>query len=192
MSKMNSSRRGERRPEEDSGQIEKTIYINRVAKVVKGGRRFNFSAIVVVGDGQGRVGVGTGKANEVPEAIRKATDRARRNMRDVPMVDGTVPHFVEGHFGAAHVVLRPASPGTGVIAGASVRAILDSAGYHNVLTKVVGSNNPHNVVRAVLDALSKLETPMQYATRVGRSVDSVLDNYNVGASVWGAHEAHGA
>jgi small subunit ribosomal protein S5 len=189
---MNRGRRGDRRPEEDSGQIEKTIYINRVAKVVKGGRRFNFSAIVVVGDGQGRVGIGTGKANEVPEAIRKATDRGRRTMRQVPMVDGTVPHFVEGHFGAAHVVLRPASPGTGVIAGASVRAILDAAGYHNVLTKVVGSNNPNIVVRAVFIAVERLETPAQYATRVGRPVDEVLDNYNVGASVWGVHEAHGA
>ena len=162
-----------------------------MAKVVKGGRRFNFAAIVVCGDGEGKVGIGQGKANEVPEAIRKATERARKTMRSVPIVDGTVPHFVHGEFGAADVVLRPASPGTGVIAGATVRAILDAAGYHNVLTKVLGSNNPYNVVKAVMNALERLESPEQYAARVGRPVDEVLANYNVGASVWGT-DAHGA
>lgn len=184
MSKMGRSRR-DRRREEDSGFIEKTIAINRVAKVVKGGRRFNFTALVVVGDGAGRVSVGHGKANEVPEAIRKATERARRTLTEVPIVDQTVPHVVVGRFGAASVFLRPASPGTGVIAGATVRAVLDSAGYHNVLTKVIGSNNPHNVTKAVMDALKRLESPEQYAVRVGKSVDDLMGDYNVGAHVWG-------
>lgn len=178
--------RNARRQEEDSGFIEKTININRVAKVVKGGRRFNFTAIVVSGDGQGRVGVGHGKANEVPEAIRKGTEKARRAQIEVPIVDGTVPHYVIGNFGAAQVVLRPANPGTGVIASAAVRAILDAAGYHNVLTKVLGSNNPHNVVRAVMDALERLESPEQYAVRTGKTVDQLMGDYNVGAHVWGS------
>ena len=191
VSNMNRGRRNDRRRDEESNLVEKTIFINRVAKVVKGGRRFNFAAIVVCGDGEGKVGIGQGKANEVPEAIRKATERARKTMRAVPIVDGTVPHYVHGEFGAAEVVLRPASPGTGVIAGASVRAILDAAGYHNVLTKVLGSSNPYNVVKAVMNALERLESPEQYAARVGRPVDEVLANYNVGASVWGS-DAHGA
>ena len=185
MAKMGRGRR-DRRKEEDSGFVEKTIAINRVAKVVKGGRRFNFTALVVVGDGAGRVSVGHGKANEVPEAIRKATERARRTMVEVPIVDQTVPHTVVGRFGAASVFLRPASPGTGVIAGATVRAVLDAAGYHNVLTKVIGSNNPHNVTKAVMDALRRLESPEQYAVRVGKSVDDLMGDYNVGAHVWGA------
>ncbi|RME20160.1 MAG: 30S ribosomal protein S5 [Deltaproteobacteria bacterium] len=177
-------RNSRRREEEDSGFIEKTIHINRVSKVVKGGRRFNFTAIVVSGDGQGKVGVGYGKANEVPEAIRKGTEKARRGQVEVPIVDGTVPHFVIGEFGAARVIIRPASPGTGVIASSAVRSILDAAGYHNVLTKVVGTNNPHNVVRAVFNALEQLESPEQYAVRTGRSLDEVMGNYNVGAHVW--------
>ncbi len=192
MSNMNRGRRDNNRRNEDSNLEERTIYINRVAKVVKGGRRFNFAAIVVVGDGEGQVGVGYGKANQVPDAIRKANDRARKSLVTVPIVDGTVPHFVEGNFGAARVILRPASPGTGVIAGASVRALLDSAGYHNVLTKVLGSNNPHNVVKAVLNAFSKLESPEQYATRVGRPVEDLLDDYNVGMRVWGVDSHHHA
>lgn len=190
MSKMNRERGRRSRREEESNLVEKTIYINRVAKVVKGGRRFNFSGIVVVGDGEGKVGVGYGKANQVPDAIRKATDRARKNMVEVPIVDGTVPHFVTGEFGAARVILRPASPGTGVIAGATVRALLDAAGYHNVLTKVVGSNNPHNVVKAVLNAFERLESPEQYAVRVGRPVEDLLDDYNVGSRVWGGDAHH--
>jgi small subunit ribosomal protein S5 len=177
--------RGVRRSEEDSGLIEKPILVNRVAKVVKGGRRFSFSALVVAGDGQGHVGVGHGKANEVPEAIRKATERARAAMVEVPIVDGTVPHYVEGRFGAAKVVLRPASPGTGVIAGATVRALLDAAGYHSVLTKVVGTSNPHNVARATLDALRQLEAPAQYAARVGKAVEEVMAEYTVGNRAWG-------
>lgn len=187
MSKMNRGRR----PEEESTLIEKPIYINRVAKVVKGGRRFSFSAIVVAGDGQGRVGVGHGKAGEVPEAIRKATEKAKGSMFAVPIVNGTVPHFVVGEYGASKVILRPANPGTGVIAGATVRALLDSSGYHDVLTKVVGSNNPHNVVRATLDALRRLESPEQYAIRTGRSIDDVLSSYNVGARTR-AHAVSGA
>ncbi len=189
MAKLGRGRR-ERRQEEESVLIEKTVAINRVAKVVKGGRRFNFTAIVVAGDGQGRVGIGHGKANEVPEAIRKATERARRNLVEVPIMESTVPHFVEGHFGAAHVILRPASPGTGVIAGAAVRAVLDACGYHNVLTKVVGSSNPHNVTKAVMDALLKLESPAQFAARLGRSVDELVEDYNVGSRVWGVSAAH--
>lgn len=187
MSKMSRGRR----PEEESTLIEKPIYINRVAKVVKGGRRFSFSAIVVAGDGHGRVGVGHGKAGEVPEAIRKATEKAKSSMRDVPIVNGTVPHFVVGEFGASKVILRPASPGTGVIAGATVRALLDASGYHDVLTKVVGSNNPHNVVRATLDALERLESPEQYAVRLGKSVTEVMAGYHVGARARAA-EGQGA
>ena len=180
-----------RQPEEESTLIEKPIYINRVAKVVKGGRRFSFSALVVVGDGHGQVGVGHGKATEVPEAIRKATERAKNARVSVPVTGGTVPHFVIGEFGATKVILRPASPGTGVIAGATVRSLLDASGYHNVLTKVVGSNNPHNVVRATLDALMRLESPEQYAFRLGKGVPDVLANYNVRAFADAAAD-HGA
>ena len=182
---MQNKRRNNRREEPDDGMIEKTIDINRVAKVVKGGRRFNFTALVVVGDGEGRVGVGYGKASEVPEAIRKAGERARRNMVDVPILDGTVPHFVIGKFGSVQVVLRPASPGTGVIAGAKVRAILDAAGYRNVLTKIIGSNNANNVVKGVMDALARLESPEMYAARLGRNADEFMDEYSVGERVWG-------
>lgn len=184
-------RRGDRQREEESSFIEKTILVNRVAKVVKGGRRFNFSALVVVGDGKGRVGFGHGKANEVPEAIRKATEHARRHMVQVPLLEGTVPHLVNGHYGSVDVMLRPASPGTGVIAGPTVRAVLDAAGYHNVLTKVIGSNNPHNVVKAVFEALQQLESPEGYASRVGRPVEDIIKDYTVGSHVWGgANSAH--
>ena len=168
-----------RREEEESNLIEKVIYINRVAKVVKGGRRFSFSAIVVVGDGNGQVGVGFGKANEVPEAIRKGTEKARKSMNTVPLVTGTIPHDVTGRFGSGHVVLRPASPGTGVIAGPAVRAIMEALGVHNVLTKSIRSTNPHNVVRATFDALENLESAEQYATRLGKDIDAVYANYTV-------------
>lgn len=164
---------------------DKTIYINRVSKVVKGGRRFNFTAMVVTGDAENsKVGVGFGKASQVPEAIRKATEKARASMMRAQVVEGTVPHLVTGKFGATKVLLRPASPGTGVIASSTVRSILDAAGYTNVLTKVIGSNNAHNVVKATLNALENLESPQQYAKRLGKSEDEVMANYNVGSHVW--------
>jgi small subunit ribosomal protein S5 len=168
-----------RRDEEDSNLIEKVIYINRVAKVVKGGRRFSFSAIVVVGDGAGQVGVGFGKANEVPEAIRKGNEKARKKMKSYPLTGATIAHEVLGAFGAGRVLLKPAAPGTGVIAGPIVRAIMDALGVKNVLTKCLRSNNPHNVVRATMDALSQLESPEMYAGRVGRDIEGVTEDYTV-------------
>ncbi|QCQ21041.1 30S ribosomal protein S5 [Desulfoglaeba alkanexedens] len=145
--------------------IDKIVHISRVAKVVKGGRRFSFSAIVVVGDGNGRVGFGLGKANEVPEAIRKGLDTAKRDMFEVPLMDGTIPHDVLGRFGASSVVLKPASPGTGVIAGGAVRAVMEAAGVRDVLTKCIGSRNPHNVVKATLGGLRQLRS----AEAIGRT-----------------------
>ncbi len=154
--------------------IDRLVHLNRVAKVVKGGRRFSFSALVVAGDQNGRVGAGLGKANEVPEAIRKGVEQAKKNMFEVPLVDGgTVPHEVTGHAGAGRVFLRPASEGTGVIAGGAVRAVLESAGVHNILTKCIGSNNPHNVVRATIDALRSLSSAEQVAARRGKSVEEL-------------------
>jgi small subunit ribosomal protein S5 len=147
-----------RNRDRESEFIETVVHINRVAKVVKGGKNFSFSAVVVAGDGTGRVGFGTGKAREVPAAIQKAMEQAKREMIRVPMVGGTLPHKIWGRWGATRVLLRPASPGAGVIAGGGVRAVMESAGVQDVLTKIMGSRNPFNVVRAVFDALNNLMT----------------------------------
>jgi small subunit ribosomal protein S5 len=152
---------------------ERVVKINRVSKVVKGGRRFAFSSVVVVGDQNGSVGVGLGKAGEVPEAIRKGVDRAKRNMVKIPLDGTTIPHEVEVKYGAAHVLLRPAAPGTGVIAGGGVRAVVELAGIRDILAKSLGSNNPVNVVRATMKALGELESAEEVARRRGKSVESM-------------------
>ena len=158
--------------QKDLDLIEKIVFINRVAKVVKGGRRFSFSAIAVVGDGKGGVGFAMGKAKEVPDALRKATEKARKAMVTIPMVGTTIPHEITGHFGAGRVLLKPAPPGTGVIAGAVVRAIMEAAGIHDVLTKCIGTNNPHNVIRATFNGLNEIKDSVARARLRGKSIGS--------------------
>ena len=150
------------------------ISINRVTKVVKGGKNMSFAALVVVGDEKGHVGFGTGKAREVPTAIKKAIESAKKNLIRVPLIDGTLPHPMIGEYGAGRVLLKPAEQGTGVIAGGAVRAILQSLGVHNVRTKVLGSNNPHNVIRATFDGLTRMKDPMEVARLRGKQVEEIV------------------
>lgn len=168
-------RRHDRGQREDSDLVEKLVGINRVAKVVKGGRRFGFAALVVVGDGRGRVGFGHGKAREVPEAIRKATEQAKRGMVRVPLREGrTLHHDVEGHFGAGHVVMRAAEQGTGIIAGGPMRAVFEALGVQDVVAKSLGTSNPHNMIKATFHGLKRSQSPRMVAQRRGKKVADIL------------------
>jgi len=169
----NNRKGGRNQPESDLK--DKLVNLNRVAKVTKGGRTFSFAAIVVVGDGKGKIGHGLGKARDVQESIKKATDEARKNMIQVPIYKGTIPHAQKGKYGAGKVLIKPASEGTGVIAGGAMRAVLETAGVQNVLAKSQGSSNPHNVVKATIDALSKLRSPLEVARTRGISIEKVFN-----------------
>jgi small subunit ribosomal protein S5 len=166
-------RDGVRRENEEKEFAEKLIKLNRVAKVVKGGRRFSFSALVVAGDGKGRVGYGFGKANDVSEAIRKAVDRAKRSLRTVPIKNNTLPHEVVGQFKSANVLLKPAAPGTGIIAGGAVRAVMEAAGVHDVLSKSLGARNSINIIKAVFDGFDSVMSAKEIAVNRGRSVKEI-------------------
>ena len=168
---MSDFKRSKSAPTEEL--IEKIVFINRVAKVVKGGRRFSFSAIIVVGDGKGKVGYGLGKANQVPDAIRKGIEKARKNMFSISLTESSIPHQVVGKFGAGKVLLKPASDGTGLIAGGPVRAVLEAAGVSNILTKCLGSHNPHNMVKATLDGLGALRTAQSIADLRGKTIEEI-------------------
>jgi small subunit ribosomal protein S5 len=185
--------RGRGRNKEDNSRedelIDKLVHINRVAKVVKGGRRFSFAALVVAGDGSGRVGFGTGKAREVPEAIRKATEQAKREMIHVPLRDGrTLHHDVEGNFGAGKVVLRSAPAGTGIIAGGPMRAVFEAMGVQDVVTKSIGTANPHNMIKATFKALENSSSPRSVAARRGKKVSDIVARRGGGAAAAAAKE----
>ena len=171
----NNDKRDQMQKGDEPELVEKLVGINRVAKVVKGGRRFGFAALMVVGDGKGRVGFGTGKAKEVPEAIRKATDDAKRNMVRVPLRDGrTLHHDIKGFYGAGHVILRTAPAGTGIIAGGPMRAVFEALGVQDVVSKSVGTSNPHNMIKATFSALNSMQAPRAVAAKRGKRVNEVL------------------